>query len=151
MISGPCVGPTSSPSATFHGFSGLGWLIFQPVRSLPLKSVTGLPHFGALLRLRDGARLPVHVQVSPFGAATVPERVSPLSFPSNTMSRSLPSSSLGETNVSFPSENSTLGSSRAWPHRATIRAIKVPSFSDSSSHEGYSWSEAFNVRSQRPR
>src|SRR6516164_5474178 len=61
------------------------------------------------------------------------------------------SSSLGETNVRWPSVIDTLGSGRALPHRPTICACNLPPSSRNSSHDGYSRSRALSVKSQRPR
>src|SRR6516225_5741496 len=151
MISGPWPGLSNVPSTTFQTLTALGLSIFHPVRSLPLNNGTGVPQTGAFARFNDGARFPVHDQSFPSGAATVPESVSPVSAPSNTMSRFASSSSLGETNVRCPADTSILGSGRAFPQRPTICAANFPSVSLISNQEGYSRSGAFRVRSQRPR
>src|SRR5260370_35672484 len=67
------------------------------------------------------------------------------------MSSGRSSSSLGETKVRWPFEISTLGSGLALPPRPTISAFNCPASWRSSSHEGYSRSGAFSVKSQRPR
>src|SRR5467141_374456 len=150
ISSGPFPGLTKSPFSTFHTVVP-GPAIFHPVKSLPLNKGIGLPHFGALLLFSDGAFWPVHFQVVPFGPFTVPDRIFPTSVPSKTMSSGRSSSSLGETKVRCPFEISTLGSGLALPQRPTISAFNCPPSWRSSSHEGYSRSGAFSVKSQRPR
>src|SRR5712664_3924316 len=150
ISSGPFPGLTKLPFSTFHTVVP-GPAIFHPVKSLPLNNGIGLPHFGALLLLSNGAFWPVHFQVVPFGAFTVPDRIFPTSLPSKTMSSGWSSSSLGETKVRWPFEISTLGSGLALPQRPTISAFNCPPSWRSSSHEGYSRSGAFSVKSQRPR
>src|SRR5439155_15069731 len=122
--SGPFPGEISSPFSTFQTFSGFGSLIFQPVRSFPLNSWMGFPHFGGLLRFKAGARSPVHCQLLPSGPFTLPERLLPAKVPSKTKSACAPSSSFGETNVSLPFETSSFGSARAFPQRHTNCALK---------------------------
>src|ERR1035437_4713719 len=151
MISGPCPGLTSVPFSTFQAAVAFGSLIFHPVRSFPLNSDTGFPHLGVPFLWRSGAGTPDHVHGPPFGPVTDPERVFPFSFPTKTQSAGVSSSSLGETKVTWPSEISTLGRGRAFPQRPTICAASFPSSSRISSHEGYSRSGAFRIRSQRPR
>src|SRR6266849_4712020 len=150
ISSGPFPGLTKLPFSTFHTVVP-GPAIFHPVKSLPLNNGIGLPHFGALLLLSNGAFRPVHFQVVPFGAFTVPDRIFPISLPSKTMSSGRSSSSLGETKVRWPFEISTLGSGLALPQRPTISAFNCPPSWRSSSHEGYSRSAPFSVKSQRPR
>src|SRR5229473_6560266 len=125
--------------------------ILHPVRSFPLNNLAGLPHFGELFGFKAGAFWPVHCQAIPSGPVVVPDRVFPTSIPSKTMSSGLLSSSLGETNVRWPFDNSTLGSSLAFPQRPTIWAFSCPPSLRSSNHEGYSRSGAFSVKSQRPK
>src|ERR1700757_687769 len=148
--SGPSPGVISSPFSTFHSFFPRP-LIFHPLKSFPLNSATGLPHFGGDFLSRDGARSPVHSQVAPFVPFTFPDNLFPDSDPSNTMSAGKASSSFGETKVNFPFDNSALGSGRAFPQRPTNSAFNWPPSSRSSSHEGYSRSGARSVKSQRPR
>src|SRR6202007_2409490 len=148
--SGPSPGVISSPFSTFHSFFP-GPLIFHPLKSFPLNSATGLPHFGGDFLSRDGARSPVHCQVAPLVPLTFPDSVFPLSAPSKTISTGRLSSSFGDTNVNLPFDNSTLGSGREFPHRPTKSAFNCPPSSRSSSHEGYSRSGARNVKSQRPK
>src|SRR6266404_5063058 len=148
--SGPSPGVISSPFSTFHSLFP-GPLVFHPAKSFPLNKATGLPHLGGDFLSRDGARSPDHSQVAPFVPFTFPDSVFPVSKPSKTMSTGRPSSSLGETNVNFPFDNSTLGSGRAFPHRPTNSAFNCPPSSRSSSHEGYSRPGARSVKSQRPR
>src|SRR6266478_2504252 len=150
ISSGPFPGLTKLPFSIFHTVAP-GPAIFHPVKSLPLNNGIGLPHFGALLLFSDGAFWPVHFQVVPFGPFTVPDRIFPTSVPSKTMSSGRSSSSLGETKVRWPFEISTLGSGLALPQRPTISAFNCPPSWRSSSHEGYSRSAAFSVKSQRPR
>src|ERR1700747_572551 len=147
--SGPSPGVISSPFSTFHSLFP-GPLIFQPLKSFPLNSATGLPPFCGDFLSSDGARPPVHSQVAPFVPFTFPDSVFPVSKPSNTMSTGKFSSSFGETNVNFPFDNSALGSGRAFPQRPTNSAFNCPPSSRSSSHEGYSRSAARSVKSQRP-
>src|SRR5713226_10408653 len=109
------------------------------------------PHSGAVALFRAGALWPVHCHVVPFGPVVVPDRMFPTSVPSKTISSGRSSSSLGETKVRWPLESSTLGRGRAFPQRLTIRAFNCPPSSQSSSHEGYTRSGAFSVKSQRPR
>src|SRR5450631_1617666 len=151
MISGPCPGLTSVPFSTFQTAAAFGSLIFQPVKSFPLNSDTGFPHFGVFFLWRSGAGTPDQVHGPPFGPVTDPERVLPSGFPTKTQSAGESSSSFGETKVTWPSEISTLGRERAFPQRPTICAASFPSSSRISSHEGYSRSGALRVRSQRPR
>src|SRR5437899_9830916 len=150
ISSGPFPGLTKLPFSTFHTVVP-GPAIFHPVKSLPLNNGIGLPHFGSLFLFSDGAFCPVHFQVVPFGPFTVPDRISRTSVPSNTMSSGRSSSSLGETKARWPLEISTLGSDLALPQRPTISAFNCPLSWRSSSHEGYSRSGAFSVKSQRPR
>src|SRR5260370_2346263 len=150
ISSGPFPGLTKLLFSTFHTVVP-GPAIFHPVKSLPLNNGIGLPHFGALLLFSDGAFWPVHFQVVPFGPFTVPDRIFPASVPAKTMSSGRSSSSLGETKVRWPFEISTLGSGLALPQRPTISAFNCPASWRSSSHEGYSRSGAFSVKSQRPR
>src|SRR6266481_1428164 len=148
--SGPLPGLTKLPSSTFQT-AVPGPAIFHPVKSLPLNSGIGLPHFGSLLLFSDGAFCPVHFQIVPFGPFTVPARIFPTSVPSKTMSSGRSSSSFGETKMRWPLKISTLGSALALPQRPTISAFNCPLSWRSSSHEGYSRSGAFSVKSQRPR
>src|SRR5215831_17334937 len=149
--SGPFPGVISSPFSTFQTFSAFGSLMCQPVRSFLLNSSTGFPHFGGFVRTNAGARSPVHCHVLASGPFTVPERVFPFNVPSKIMSACAPSSSFGETKVSFPLESSAFGSARALPHRPTNCATRWLPSCLSSSQEGYSWVPSFSVRSQRPR
>src|SRR5271165_1033477 len=151
MISGPCPGLTSVPFSTFQTAAAFGSLVFHPVRSFPLNSVTGLPHLGLPFLWSSGAGSPDHVQVPPLGPVTDPERVFPFTFPVKIQSAGESSASLGETKAIWPSEISTLGRGRAFPQRPTIWADSFPSSSRISNHEGYSRSGAFKVRSQRPK
>src|SRR5580704_17704342 len=137
--------------STLHAGDAPGLSSRQPVKSLPLKSAMEAAHLGGLVLLSAGALTPVHCQVLPSGPVSVPERVFPLSVPSKTRSALLSSFSLGETNFKWPFESSTLGSGRAFPQRPTISALSCPFSSRSCSQEGYSWSGAFSVKSQRPR
>src|SRR5258706_5599205 len=148
--SGPSPGVISSPFSTFHSLFP-GPLVFHPAKSFPLNKATGLPHLGGDFLSRDGARSPDHSQVAPFAPFTFPDSVFPASKPSKTMSTGRPSSSLGETNVNLPFDNSTLGSGREFPHRPTKSAFNCPPSSRSSSHEGYSRPGARSVKSHRPR
>src|SRR5438552_1235720 len=120
MSSGPFPGLTRVPSTTVQAFSGFALSAFQPVRSLPLNIAIGFPHAGAFVLFNDGARFPVQDHEVPSGAVVVPESVAAVSLPSKTMSRLLLSSSFGETNVSRPADNSTLGRGRELPQRPTI-------------------------------
>src|SRR5690348_16310823 len=70
----------------------------HPEKSRRLNRRMVLPHFTSAGGLRAGAGLPVQVQGSPFGPRAEPDRVWPVSLPSNTRSFVLPSSCLGETN-----------------------------------------------------
>src|SRR6476469_4253519 len=151
ISSGPCPGLTRTPSSTFQAALGFSLSGFQPLKSLPLNRWTGLSHVGVPVFLRDGARCPVHAQLLPSGPFTVPTSCLPASFPSNTRSLLLDSSSFGETNVSLPPVTSTFGRARAFPQRPTICAFSLPPSSDTSSQDGYSRSGAFSVKSQRPR
>src|SRR5690348_12251257 len=151
MSSGPLPGVMRFPFSTFQAGDAPAKDSFHPARSFPLKSGTGAAQVGAELRFSEGARLPVHCQVLPSGPFRVPERVFPVSLPSNTRSLLLSSSSFGDTNLSRPPEISTLGSGRALPQRPTISALSWPFSSRNSSQEGYSRLGAFRVKSQRPR
>src|SRR5450432_1069396 len=150
ISSGPLPGVTSVPFPTVHavGPTPLG---FQPVKSFPLNKVMGFPHFGAFVSFNAGAGRPVNFQGPFFGPLIVPARVLPLTVALKTMSAGVSSSALGETKISWPLEISTLGSGRAFPQRPTICAVSFPFSSRTSSHEGYSRSGAFSVKSQRPR
>src|SRR3989454_1491850 len=150
ISSGPFPGLTKLPFSTFHTVVP-GPAIFHPVKSLPLNNGIGLPHFGSLFLFSDGAFCPVHFQAVPFGPFTVPASIFPTGVPSKTLSSVRSSSSLGETKVRRPLEISTLGSGLALPQRPTISAFNCPPSWRSSSHEGYSRSGAFSVKSQRPR
>src|SRR5260370_14410605 len=150
ISSGPFPGLTNLPFSTFDTVVP-GPAIFHPVKSLPLNNGIGLHHFAALLLFRNGAFCPAHFQVVPFGPFTVPDKIFPTSVPSKTMSSGRSSSSLEETKVSRPSESSTFGSGLAFPQRPTMSAFNCPPSWRSSSHDGYSRSAAFRVKSQRPR
>src|SRR5271157_6274888 len=100
--SGPLPGEVNAPFSTFQTAEGFGLSIFHPVRSFPLNSGIGFPHFGLPVLFRSGARSPVHVQVPPSGPVKVPDSCLPVSVPSKTQSALLSSSSLGETNVRWP-------------------------------------------------
>src|SRR5215472_16816048 len=136
ISSGPFPGVISSPFSTFHTFSALGSLMCQPVRSFLLKRSIGFPHFGGFERTNTGARWPVHCHVLPSGPFTVLDRVFPFNVPSKIMSACAPSSSFGETTVSFPFESSAFGSGRALPQRPTNCATRWLPSCFSSSHEG---------------
>src|SRR5215472_2308128 len=151
VSSGPFPGVISSPFSTFQTFSEFGSLIVQPVRSFLLNSSIGFPHFAGFVRTNAGAACPVHCHVLPSGPFTVPDKFLPASAPSKTKSARAPSSSFGETKVSFPFESSAFGSGRAFPQRPTNCATKRPLSWLSSSHEGYSRLPSFNVKSHRPR
>src|SRR5215467_16151276 len=138
ISSGPFPGEISSPFSTFQTFSAFGSLIFHPVRSFLLKSSMGFPHFGGLVRTKAGARRPVHCQVLPSGPFTVPDNSLPAKVPSKTKSVCAPSSSFGETNVSFPFESSAFGKGRAFPQRPTNCASNRPFSWLNASQEGYS-------------
>src|SRR5256885_6582088 len=103
------------------------------------------------LRSSDGARTPAHSHTAPFEPFTFPESFPPLNVPSNFMSSGVSSSDFGETKFNFPSLISAFGSGRAFPHRPTYSAFNWPPSSRKASHEGYSLSAAFNVKSHRPR
>src|SRR2546429_4792296 len=66
----------------------------------------GGPHFGARVRVKAGARSPVHCHVLPSGPFTVPDKILPVQVPSKTMSAFAPSSSFGEINIRRPFESS---------------------------------------------
>src|SRR5215469_16314178 len=151
ISSGPFPGVIKAPSSTFHTLVGWGLSVRQPVRSLPLNSGMGCPHFGFPLLFSAGARRPVQVQGVPSGPVVVPESRSLVSDPSNTISSLRSSSSLGETNRMWSPETETCGRGRAFPHRLTNCAHNCPSSSRISIQEGCSRSGVFNVRSQRPR
>src|SRR5215467_14737410 len=151
ISSGPFPGGISLLFSTFQTFSAFGSLMCQPVRSFLLNSSMGFPHFGGFERANAGARSPVHCHVLPSGPFTVPDKVFPLSVPSKTMFDCAPSSSLGETNPSFPFDSSAFGSVRAFPQRPTNCATRWLPSRRSSSHEGYSRLPSFSVKSQRPR
>src|ERR1700722_6776453 len=151
MSSAPCPGLTSVPFSIFHVAVDAGSLRLHPLRSLPLNNCVAFPHFGALALFRDGAVSPVHCHGVPSGPVVVPVSVLPESLPSKTMSSFLSSSSLGETNVILPFESSIFGSGRACPQRLTIRPLSCPFSWVISSHEGYSRSGVFRVKSHRPR
>src|SRR5882672_8402790 len=151
ISSGPFPGLTKLPFSTVHT-AAPGSSIFHPARSFPLNNWMGFPHSGTALLFRAGALWPVHCHVVvPFGPVVVPDRMLPTSVPSKTISSGRSSSSLGETKVRWPFEDSTLGSGLALPQRLTIWAFNCPPSWRSSNHEGYSRSGAFNVKSQRPR
>src|SRR5579872_1994597 len=151
MSSGPCPGLTSVPFSTFQVAVATGLLILHPLRSLPLKSCVGFPHFGSPFLVNDGAFSPVHCHGVPSGPVVVPTSDFPDNLPSKTMSSFLSSSSLGETNVILPFVISHFGSGRACPHRLTMRALTWPSSCVISNHDGASRTGVFRVRSQRPR
>src|SRR2546429_2485846 len=69
----------------------------------------GGPHFGARVRVKAGARSPVHCHVLPSGPFTVPDKILPVQVPSKTMSAFAPSSSFGEINIRRPFESSAFG------------------------------------------
>src|SRR5260370_17121357 len=119
MISGPCPGLISVPSATFQ-VTEFASLIFHPVRSFPLNREIGFPHLGLPFRWRSGALTADHVHRAPLGPVSVPERAFPSGFPTKIRSVDEPSSSLGETKVISRSETSTLGIGRAFPHPPTL-------------------------------
>src|ERR1700676_3569811 len=148
--SGPFPGLTKLPFSTFHNVVP-GPFILHPVRSFPLNKGIGSPHFGDFFAARTGARSPVHRHAVPSGPVVVPESIFPTSVPSKIISSRRSSSSLGETKVRWPFDSATLGSGRAFPQRLTICAFNSPLSWRSSSHDGYSRSGAFNVKSQRPR
>src|ERR1700730_10338513 len=150
ISSGPLPGLTKLLFSTFHT-AVLGPAILHPVKSFPLNNGIGFPDFGAVNSCRAGALWPIHCQVVPFGPVVLPDSVFPTSVPSKVISSGRSSSSLGETKVSRPFDSSTLGSGRAFPQRPTIWAFNCPPSRRSSSHEGYSRSGAFSVKSQRPR
>src|SRR5437016_10787881 len=72
----------------------------------------GGPHFGARVRVKAGARSPVHCHVLPSGPFTVPDKILPVQVPSKTMSAFAPSSSFGEINIRRPFESSAKGRRR---------------------------------------
>src|SRR5450432_2132077 len=150
ISSGPFPGVTRVPFTTVHAVEPVP-LGFQPVKSLPLNKVMGFPHFSAFVSFNAGAGRPVNCHGPFFGPLIVPESVLPLTVALKTISSGVSSSALGETKVSCPLEISTLGSGRAFPQRPTICAVSCPFSSRTSSHEGYSRSGAFSVKSQRPR
>src|ERR1700674_1119339 len=125
ISSGPFPGLTKLPFSTFHTVVPVP-SILHPVRSFPLNNGIGFPQFGTLFLFKAGALWPVHCQAVPFGPVVVPDRVFPTSVPSKTISSGRSSSSLGETNVRWPFDSSTLGSGLAFPQRLSIWAFNCP-------------------------
>src|SRR5215470_8808987 len=150
-ISGPWPGLTKVPSITLHGGFESGLSILHPDRSLPLNNETGFPHLRLPFRLSVGALRPVHCHGVPSCPVVFPTNTSPTNLPSKTISSLRSSSSLGDTNVSRPSESSILDTGRALPHRLTIVALSSLPSCSISSQEGYSRCGVFRVRSHRPR
>src|ERR1700730_1457272 len=150
ISSGPFPGVIKFPFSTFHTFVPEPF-IFHPLKSLPLNKGIGFPHLGSPVGFKAGGFRPVHCQAFPSGPFTVPDSVFPTIVPSKTISASLASSSFGETKVSLCFESSCLGSGLASPQRPTMSAFNCPPSRRTSSHDGYSRSGAFSVKSQRPR
>src|SRR5207249_7015037 len=86
MISGPGSLATSVPSSIVQRSFRLGSLNRQPVKSLPLNKVTGMPHWGVPWRFNAGAFTPVQAQEVPLGLVAVPTSRPPTSFPLNKVS-----------------------------------------------------------------
>src|SRR5262245_15291849 len=124
-----------APSSTLQHPLALSERSFQPVRSLPLKSWIGAPHFGFDLGLSAGARTPVHFSVAPSSPLVEPSSFAPISLPSKTRSTFIPSYCGGRLNLSFPSLNSICLIGRALPKRPTKRPCSLPPSSATSSHD----------------
>src|SRR5436305_2299105 len=123
MSAAPRYGVVSVPSLTVHLALALGSLGVHPLRSLPLNSFMGSPHFGSPVLFRLGARTPVHCQGLPSGPVVVPANWSPTNLPLKIRSSFRSSSSLGETNVIWSPDISIFGSGRALPDRLTNWAL----------------------------
>src|SRR5215475_1366613 len=105
-----------APSSTLQHPLPFSERSFHPVRSLPLKSWIGAPHFVSSLGLSAGAGTPDHFSVAPSSPLVEPSSFAPLNLP-------------------FPSLNSICLIGRALPKRPTKRPCNLPSASVTSSHE----------------
>jgi hypothetical protein len=92
------------PSSTVQFAARLGSLNLQPLKSLPLNKVTGLPPLRGAFPFQGWrcALRPVHCQEAPLGLVVVPTSWPPTNFPLNTVSSLKPSSPLGERNSISP-------------------------------------------------
>src|SRR5215471_16154367 len=124
-----------SPSSTLQHPLPFSERSFHPVRSLPLKSWIGVPHFGLAVGLSAGARTPDHFSVAPSSPLVEPASFSPVKLPSKTRSTFWCSYCGGRLNLSFPSLNSICLIGRALPKCPTKRPCNFPSASVTSSHE----------------
>src|SRR5262249_13358421 len=124
-----------APSSTLQHPLALSERSLQPVRSLPLKSWIGAPHFGLVLGLSAGARTPDHFSVAPSSPLVEPSSFSPVNLPSKTRSTFMCSYCGGRLNLSFPSLNSICWIGRALRKRPRKRPCNLPAASVTSSHE----------------
>src|SRR5690606_7242145 len=121
------------------------------VRSLPLNSAIGCPHFGSAVRVRYGALMPVKLCVLPSLVVIFPRILSPESAPSNTRSRSDDSHCGGIAKPNLPLSKFTSEIGRALPPVPTKRPTNVfnPE-SSTSSQEGRDSPFTSMVMFQRP-
>src|SRR5262245_34396886 len=75
-----------APSSTLQHPLPFSERSFHPVRSLPLKSWIGAPHFGLASGLSWGAGTPDHFSVAPSSPLVDPSSFPPLNLPSKARS-----------------------------------------------------------------